>query len=733
MSYLFDIEDVPVETTGWVRDQAQRQRGGWIYGVIGGGKSHAVSAAALGGVRVDVVPGPLLGQRFTADLARQLGSGGRRMLEAAQREGLPAALEIADEMVNGHPLVVDAAEHLFVEPLDLDEPAAALWQGDKDEVRSWLERRLERSPTFLISEWNPGEGPYRHHHQPPAQWPIKLRKTSDGFRHWERLARLARNNPGALTLARALVVLSRAEAFNALVAEDADVTTLLQRLGRALQSSAPRSWQRVLALVAALGEVPRNAVEAVLGGRGGVETGGHEPASGEALAVLSRLRQLELVQERAGRLSVLPALREFGIRPLTEQERTELLPAVAHQLLAPINNVWSLDPEHADRVLLAHSIFAAIGDMGNAERTAALHVHGLVDLARRISLNERFSDACQQYHSVLRMLKSSKLGTADQTGRRLLSYVQHYYAWNGFRAGLLDDATCLDHYEQAIAAWRDNALWHQRVIQTFVRLGRFVDVRQAIERANECVKPHSRKDELLRVRPAWTALEVGALQLSLELIDPIVDLPADEFPEVADGCDALLHGWTRGRLLEELTFSRGAAELEGRVVFLQPAEVQIRRSTSGWLAEMRTPWTHASAERPGEALEALARNLGEEARRLISTITPDLSEKDIRRKGVLLSYVDALNSDIGLRHPPDRWIVGQIKGQQLIPTMHHLPPVEIPPALMPETTDGLYFVRVPVYRDGFPSGPAEAVKPAGRGFGYRDLVEMLEGMNEDVA
>lgn len=743
MSYLFDTEDVPVKTTGWVREQVQQNRGGWIYGPIGSGKSHAVRAAGLGGVRVDVFRGPLLGQRFASDLARQIGSDGRRLLEAARREGLVAALAVAEEAVNGHPFVVDAAQHLLVEPGNLDEPAGALWQEDMNALRSWLEDRLDRSPTFLISEWNPGEGTCRFRHGAPTRRPIKLQETSDGFRNWERLGRRAQNNPGALTLARALVVLSRAEAFHALLAEadedDVDVATFLLRLGRAFQSSAPRSWQRALALVASLGEVPCDAVEPVLGGRGDVEAGAQEPISGETASVLHKLRQLELVKERAGRLSVLPVLREFGIRSLTEQERTELLPAVGHQLLARVNNVRSLDPEHADRVLLAHSIFVALGDMGNAERTAALHVHGLVDLARRISLNERFSDACQQYYSVLRMLSSSEIGTADRAGQRLRSYVQHYHAWNGSRAGILEDAACLDEYERAVEAWPENALWHQRLIQTLVRLGRLVDARHAIEHGYEHVEEHPRRDELLRVRPAWTALEVRALQFSLELIDPIVDVPEDEFPEVADGRDALLRGWRHGRLVEELTFPRGGAGPEGRVVFLQPTDVRVHRLVSdgglasAWRAEVPSLWMEERAERPGEALEALARQLGEEARRLISTITPDLSDQDIHRKGVLLSYVDALNSDIGLHHDPDRWIVGRIEGRQLIPTMRRLPPVEVPPELMPESTEGLYFARVPVHRDGVPRGPAEAIKPAGSGFGFGELVEMLARMNEDAA
>jgi hypothetical protein len=732
VSSLFDIADVPVATTSWVMEQARQKRGGWIYGPLGSGKSHAVRAASLGGVHVDVVQGPLLGQRFAADLACQLGADGRRLLEAARHDGLAAALVIAEEAIDGRPFVVDAAEQLLLEPISLDDPFIALWRDDKVALKNWLIHRLEHSPTFLVSRWRPGDGPsYYRHRMPTTLWP-QFPAGPDVPWDWLRLARLARN-PGVFVVARALVPLIPGSEFNALLdqadEDEGNLTALFQRLGQAFQSSAPKSWQRVLALVGALGEAPRDVVEFVLG----IDAGTREPEAAETLAAFHRLQQLELVEERAGRIAVLPVLHAFGVRSLTEQERSELLPAAAHHLLAPINEIRSLEPEHAARVLLAHSIFVSVGDMGNAERTAVLHVHGLVELARRTSLNERFSIAWQQYDSVLRMVETSGFGVADHAGRRLVSYVRHYRAWNGFRAGALDDVACLHDYEQALDGWPENALWHQRLIQALIRLGRFVEARRAVERGYQRVEGHPRRDELLRIRPAWTALEVKALQLSLDLLEPTLDATPARSPEVADGRDALLRRWKHGLRVEELTFSSHDSEAEGRVTLLQPTEVYVRRFAGNWLAEMPSLWAEGKAESPGRALEALARNLGEEARRLIATITSDLSDKDVRRKGVLLSYVDALNSDIGLAHARDRWIVGRIEGRQLIPTMRHLPPVEVAPELMPQTTEGLYIARVPVYRDGVPSGPAEAIKPAGSGFGYGELVKLLELMNEDVA
>jgi len=679
-----------------------------------------------------------MGQRFASDLARQLGADGRPLLEAARSEGLAAALAVAEGAVNGHPLVVDGAEQLLVEPVNLDEPAAVLWQDDKIVIRSWLIERIERSPTFLISRWSTGDEPASYKHHGPAAWPIKLQHAPDGYRPWPLLAELAKKNPAALILARALVLRTPASVFNALIyeaqADEANVAMLCQRLGQAFRSSVPKSWQRVLALLDAVGEVPRDAVEAALVGRSGGESEAHEPLADDTLLTLRRLLQLRLVEERGGRLSALSALSAFGaIRPLTDLERSGLVPSIAHHLLAPINNVRSLEPEHADRVIRAHAIFVEVGDMSNAERTAALHVHGLVDLARRTSLNERFSDAWQQYDSVLRLLSSGELGVKDRAGQRLLSYVRHYRAWNGSRAGALDDAACLPDYQQALDGWPENALWHQRVIQSLVRLGRLVDARQAVGSAYDHVQQHPRCDELLRVRPAWTALAANALAFSLELIEPILDVSPDRFPEVADGRDALLQRWLHGLAFEELSFRSDGAGGEQSVKLLQPIEVRVRRIASGWVAQVRSPSIEGRAEGPLGSVEALGRDLANEVRRLIGAPTSDLSDKDARRKGLLLSFVDALNSDIGLAHARERWIVGRFEDRKLIPTMRHLPPVEVPPELMPETLEGLYFARVPVHRDGIPSGPAEALKPAGNGFGFRDLVKQLERMNEEAA
>jgi len=740
VSFLFETRDVDVRTRAWVRERLDEGRGGWVYGAAGSGKSHAVHLALEEGLRVDVTSGPLLGQRFAADLARQLGPDGRGLLEAVRSGGLTAALERAEHAVNGHPLIVDGADRLLGDPAwSLDEPATALWQHEKQEVLSWLSDRLKRTPTFLVGRRRPpGDVPNHRHQTSKGAPPIVLKETLDGRREWDQLASMAGGNPAILTLARALVPLLPAVAFNDLVeqASEGEVYLLLQRLGRAFQANAPPSWQQALALLAALGEAPRDIVEASLRERPG--RGLSEPdldTSVQEASALDRLLELGLVEARPYGLSLLPALVDAdALRPLTQQERSDLLPSVAPRLLARVNDLRSLQPEHADRVLRAHAIFVELGDMANAERTAVLHVHGLVDLARRTSLDKQYDRAWSQYDSVFRMLQMGSWGLDDEVGRRLRSYVRHYRAWNGSMAGALDDAVCLVEYQAAVEGWPQNALWHQRAVQGMIRLGRLVDARQAIKNAYEWVGEHPRRDELLRVRPARTALSAGAPLLALELIEPVLDVSAELYPGVADGRDELLRLWAAGIPLAELPFHTGTGVngAEGRVVLLRPAKVSVERAANGWVARLPELAKDARAPAPLAAVEALGLHLGEEARRLISTPSSRLSDPDVRRKGHLLSLLDALNSDIGLEHRTDRWLVGRIEQGCFLPVMRDLPQVEVPPALLPESTEGLYFAQVPVYRDGAPSGPVAALEPAGSGRSLDDLIELLARLSRDA-
>ena len=730
MTAIFETRDVLVSATIFVRELLAEGRGGCIFGAPGSGTSHAVRAAMQGvpgGIRIDVTSGPLLGLRFMADVARQVGTDGRPVLEAVRHDGIKGAIAVAERVINGHPLIVDEAQRLLPTPESPEDPAASLWQDEKSAVLDWLRERIERTPTLLVGQRRIPDVTKSHRHRAPEEWPLLLRGTGHD---WDQLGRLARGNPAVLTLARALVPWLWVPDFNGLIeqaaADEAGERELLLRLGEAFQSSAPPSWQRVIALVAAVGETPHEALVAAL--------------DAQQRSALAELTRIGLVEERPGGLDLLPALLDAGaVQPLTAQERAVLLPAVAHQLLAPIHDVRSLQPEHAARVLSAHGIFVELGDMPNAERTASLHVHGLVELARRTSLDKDYPRAWQRYDSVFRMLQAGAFGAGGDTGRHLVSYVRHYRAWNGQMAGALDEAVCLDEYRESLRQWPENALWHQRTIQAMIRLGRVVEARAALLDAYRDVPYHPRRDELLRMRPARTAMSAGAPTLSLELLDPVLEVPAEVNPGLAAERDELLGRWAQGILLAELSYRPTGIErvgldaLQGRVVFMHETKVSVRKTHATWVARLPELAADARAQGPLAALELLGAELASEARRLVSTPSSSLSDRDLRRKGSILALVDVLNSDIGIDHDEDRWLVGRIEGGRFLPTMRDLPPAEIPPALLPECTEGLYFARVPVYRDGAPRGPVEALKPAGRGRTLDDLLDLLTRMSEDEA
>jgi hypothetical protein len=238
---------------------------------------------------------------------------------------------------------------------------------------------------------------------------------------------------------------------------------------------------------------------------------------------------------------------------------------------------------------------------------------------------------------------------------------------------------------------------------------------------------------LLRIRPARTALRGSAPLLALELIEPVLDLPEELYPEVADGRGELLRCWQEGLLLSELPWHAAGGGVEGCVVFLRRTKVKVQQTASEWVARLPELDVEGRATRPLGAVDTLGHRLGEEARRLISTPSSRLNDREVRRKGELLSLVDALNSDIGLEHASERWFVGRIEGRGFMPIMRDLPSVELPAALVPESTQGLYLARVPVYRDGVPSGPVLALEPAGSGRSLDELLALLSLMSEGAA
>jgi hypothetical protein len=524
-------------------------------------------------------------------------------------------------------------------------------------------------------------------HRPTTQWPIKLRG-GPGFVEWVLFGkRVARDNPAALVLGRALLSLIGVEDFNLLV-QRADVeeihgVELIRLLGGLFLRSAPPSWQRALSLLAFVANYPRDHFESTLSGTSSTEN---------TELSIDRLVELGLVEERNDSLSVAPSIIGM-VDDVTEEDRVSVLPALAERILRPVNSLGSLIPEDARRVLHAHAIYVALSDFSAAERTARLHLHGLVDLARRTSLGGARSAAWRQYDAIYFMLRSGGWQAQSVEDRRTRSYVVHYRTWNGSAAGHLDPEETLLGYRSSAGDWPENALWWQRTLQSLLRLGRLTDFHKEFESAYANVPPHPRRDEILRIRPAETALEQGQPELSLELLEPTLELRPDEHPTVVDRRDAILRRWSQGVAMSELSYPTG------RLLFFQAHRLRITQTGRLWRAVLSSLDVSSEGETPLGALWALGNMLGTSARGLVSIPSTRLSAPDVRRKGFLLAQIDVLNSDIGLPHQPDRWLVGRIEQDSFLPVMLGMDPIEIPYALQflrawPHPIDSVYIAGI---------------------------------------
>lgn len=737
-------------------------RGGVVTGPIGSGKSRVVRDAVNGAWWVDLRPGPLLGTRFVVDLTTHLEDGGAAVLQAMKSEGIRAAVELAERYMNGTPLVVDQCELLaFSTDWDHSDPSQALWLDERKELVQWLTRRLSDSTTVVVRR---GVAPFEDarevfHHAAPAQQPEPPGSASGATSNWLTLVELAHHRPGILKLARAAFPYIGAEELRqrikTLKQEESGPWDVLRYLGGMLHERAPTSWLRALSLVASLGDAPSELVKRTLrgapknpytfgslsGSRSGSRSRSHSGSSWEAQPLrsqeppeLSALIRLGLIEERAGTLSVLPVVQESGaLIPPSTDDLTELLRRAAMRTMESVNDVSSLEPWHARQILRAHSLYLELGDNDNAFRTAQLHVGGLVELARRTSRDEReWQRARRQYEAIRDLIeKQPEHWKSANDGRRVRSYVLHYWAWNGRRAGTLPLDRVLEAWREAVDLWPDNALWHQRLIQGLIEGGRFRDARQALNQAYTRVGVHPRRDDLLRLRPAETAMTAGAPLIALELIEPVLDLDVNSDPDGAARLHALLEWWQTGVRLGEIPGRSGV------VRFNQELTVQLQRGATRWLGRVGELDANAWESLPSSAIRALGDRLAKETEELVRTPSHRLSDDRLRRKGRLIGAIDLLNSDLGLEHASHRWLVGRLdeKNNHFLSVQQEFPPLELHPKALPSgTRRGLFYAKVPVFRDGSPSGPIEEIRDAGSGRTLRELLDELRmlSLGEDL-
>lgn len=710
----FAHRDVATPTTHHVKQRLGEGKGCVVFGPAGSGKSYAVAAAVNGAIWVDLAEGPFQQTRFFVDVARQTERGEELLAVVAAGEP-KAARELAAKLTRGRYLVVDRAERLMETPgWSWDEPAEALWQPEQCEFAVWLRSQLEVSPTVLVGRHLPGgpdEASIRHYS--PGEPPLRPERPGDELRDtWHRLVRVVGERPAGLVLARAALPFVGLEALTALIAEldhsgaAADPLVAFRLLAAVLRDRAPLSWHRVLTVAHALDGGERSVIESVI--------------SEEDRPALQALRRNGLLRERDGRVKILPALIDSGgLGRLNEDERRDLLFKTANRLRTAVNDLRSLTPEDADRVYRAHELFVQVGDFDNARQTARLHVAGLVDLARRTSLGAEWERARQQYEAIRNLLAT--LGEPKtESARHTLAYVLHYRAYNGELSKTLAPDEVLTGYQDALKHWPKNALWHQRVIETLIRAARERDALQAVETAYGQVDDHARRHNFLRVRPARVAMNSGAPVTSLRLIEPILnDIPWDSDPEGASNLEDLLSRWAAGVQVHELPHASGA------LFFKRSTRVELQHLDDGWRARFLSFASKPGrADGPVSAVTDLATKLVQELQVLLAP-AHTLDDERVRRKSALIARVDTLNSDLGIEHSTHRWLLGRIEGNHFVPVQRDdLEPIPFQ-GVAAVSSDGLYIAKVPVFRDGAPSGGIDELVPAGSGRSLEELVADL--------
>jgi hypothetical protein len=391
-------------------------------------------------------------------------------------------------------------------------------------------------------------------------------------------------------------------------------------------------------------------------------------------------------------------------------------------LLTRVNDPDTLNPVDADSVFRAHTLFVRTGDFTNARRTARLHAAGLIDLAKRTSLKREWVEAQRLYGSILDLLEQHEVDTSKVHGRHTKSYVVHYRGYNDERANQASSSQALEDYRESLALWPENALWWQHQIEAFINRGDGRSAKDCINRADQAVSDHPRRDTMLRARPARTAME-EAPTLALEIVDGHT-IPFEQDPHGAELLAQIFQVWAGGVTLRSLSRSHG------ELVFRRPTVVSVEQRGDAWRAQF--PEFHSKPGRGTTALSALlnlADRLGAEAQRLLSTPTHLIDDDDVARKSEIIAHIDPLNSDIGLAHAESRWLLGRLENGEFVPLQRSdFDAIALPPAVLGNHTQrGEYLAKVAVFRDGTPKGPVQELRPAGSG---RPLHELLLELTE---
>jgi tetratricopeptide (TPR) repeat protein len=157
-------------------------------------------------------------------------------------------------------------------------------------------------------------------------------------------------------------------------------------------------------------------------------------------------------------------------------------------------------------VLDACRHFAEVPDLARVREHAAFGAPFLLRLARRQSMEARddaskFEVAAQTYDAVLELDQQLR----DQAepvgiGDRPRAYAVHYRAYNRYRSGRDSIEQTLSAYREALALWRENALFWSRTISGCFVMGDYRAGVRASQDAYLAVPEHPERDAFLLER-----------------------------------------------------------------------------------------------------------------------------------------------------------------------------------------------------------------------------------------
>lgn len=705
--HQFEHRHVDVESVQAARRHLESGKSAVLYGSAGSGLSYAARSAVNGAVRLTLPSGPLQAADVLVQAAGQVYDG-QAILTPFSRGRTDEALDQLERQLGRRWLLVDNAEQLEGRARSLADqaPEEAVQNEWRATFKKWLCQLGEKHPILVVTSgsrepWQAFQGV--GHSFPAREWPRKLRYAPDGWKDWKALAERLSGRPRGFALAQALVPLLPDDVYRDQLLREVSELGPQQvevHLRRMLREVAPSPWRKLLAAVRVAEGVPVDILKACL-------------LSEEELPAWQTLSEAGLILTDKGRVGLLGGLGDLAGEILPRA----LLQRVVRSLLAGVNRFDALDAESAESIFRAHVIYLALGEFDEAARLAHLHVGGLVDLARRVSLEEQYRPAWQYYTRIEGLLRPP-----DDHPKHLRSYVRHYATWNGLNAEALTEGDALRGFDEARDLWPDNALWQSRYVASLARLGREDEARAALTAAYAVVPPHPRRTATLLPEPAWAALRAGLGRLGLEWMGQLEDELTDTVD--ADGrnrLDSLKRRWESGVELSTVPLP----QVGERLVLLRPVEARVAEIGRGWLATADRVW-HGRGATALEALVAVGQRLYERARYLFGAPYGRLSEADLREKQQLIALVDPVNSDLGYPHRGHRWFIGRIEGGRFRRVDGPEEPIELGPGVVADDDPlGLWFGRVPVYRDGHPSGKVERLAVAGMGHSIWELLDHL--------